>query len=447
MSNLKKIYSCSKCGAQSPKWSGRCLECGAWGTVEEETLDAKQAAKEQGKEAAPAQVINLEKTQDFGVQRKKTGFPEVDRVFGGGVVPGSLTLIGGEPGIGKSTMVAQIADKIARSNGKVIYVSGEESAGQIKARLTRLGCDLANISFISETNVEKIVSAVKKEGAELVVVDSIQTVYSSLTESEPGSVSQIRAATVSFLEAAKENNIPFFLIGHITKDGAIAGPKSLEHIVDTVVYLEVESSNNFRILRTTKNRFGSVNELGVFEMTGSGFVEVKNPSAIFIETGSEALTGSVLSSVMEGTRPFMIDVQALVTKTAFGYPQRKASGFDLNRLQVLVAVLSKKANVNLMNQDVVLNVVGGLKVNDPGVDLAVCLSICSSLLDQIIDRQTIVLGEVGLGGEVRPVSKLDIRLAEAEKLGFKKAIIPAVKAKSKGLELRKIKNIGELLKF
>lgn len=448
MSNLKKIYSCSKCGAQFPKWSGRCLECGAWGTIGEEAVDEKRSSdKENKKSATPAEMIDLSKAGETDIKRRPTGFFEVDRVLGGGIIPGSLVLLGGEPGVGKSTIVAQIADKLSREGQKVIYVSGEESAGQIKTRLSRLDCDLSNISFISETNVEKIISAVKQKGAGLVIIDSVQTVYSSMLDSEAGSVSQIRAAAASFLEAAKEGDIPFFLIGHITKDGAIAGPKSLEHIVDTVVYLETEASSNFRILRTTKNRFGSVNELGVFEMTGSGFTEVKNPSAVFIEAGTDGITGSVLSSVMEGTRPFMIDIQALVTKTVFGYPQRKASGFDLNRLQVLVAVLTKKANVNLMNQDVIINIVGGLKVSDPGVDLAVCLSICSSLLDQVIDRKTLVLGEVGLSGEVRGVSKLDIRLAEAAKLGFKKAIIPDVKAKTGPLEVRKVKNIGQLLKF
>lgn len=423
------------------------MECGGWGTVNEETVDAKDERQQEKTNIAPAEIVKLNTVKETDLERLKTGLSEIDRVFGGGVVRGSLALIGGEPGIGKSTIVAQISDNLGKASKKVIYVSGEESANQVKARLLRLDCDLDNISFICETNVEKILSAVRQEKPDLVVIDSIQTVYSSLVPSEAGGVAQIRAGAVSFLELAKEFNISFFLIGHVTKDGAIAGPKTLEHIVDTVVYLEAESSNDFRILRTTKNRFGSVNELGVFEMTGKGFSEIKNPSAAFIEIKGGEISGSVISAIMEGTRPFLIDIQALVTKTVFGYPQRKASGFDLNRLSVLSAVLTKKANVNLTNQDVILNIVGGLKVNDPGIDLAVCLAICSSLLNQKIDRKTLVLGEVGLGGEVRGVSKLDMRLAEAQKLGFEKAIIPDVNAKTTGLKIRKVKNISELLKF
>lgn len=447
MGSIKKIYSCSHCGAQFPKWSGRCLECGAWGTLDEEVIDEKQTRKKEASTVSPAKIIDLEKAKDIDLERIKTGFGEVDRVLGGGIVPGSLVLLGGEPGIGKSTIVAQIADSLGKTGKKVFYVSGEESAGQIKARLARLGCGFANITFAGEINVEKIVAAIKSEKPDMVIIDSMQTVYSSLVPFEAGSVSQIRATAVSFLEIAKEQGIAFFLIGHITKDGALAGPKTLEHVVDTVVYLEAEDLNNFRILRTTKNRFGSVNELGIFEMTGTGFVEVKNPSAAFIEIKGGEMSGSILSAIMEGSRPFLIDIQALVTKTVFGYPQRKSSGFDLNRLQVLVAVLCKKANINLTNQDVIINIVGGLKVNDPGVDLAVCLSICSSLLNQKIDRKTLVLGEVGLGGEVRGVSKLDIRLSEALKLGFEKAIIPDMNVKTTGLNIRKVKNISELLKF
>ena len=428
-SKISTIYACSNCGAQSPKWSGRCLECGAWGSLQMQTVDKETISKNSIK-SNPAEIIDFNEIKTEKLNRIKTNINEADRVLGGGIVPGSLILLSGEPGIGKSTIVAQIAAAI-QSGSPVIYVSGEESFAQVKARLNRLRCDSKNIKFISETNVEKIISALKKSKPVLVIVDSIQTVYTSDLPGESGSINQIRASAVKFLELAKKNDIAIILIGHITKDGTIAGPKSLEHIVDTVIYLETETAHNYRILRATKNRFGSINELGIFEMTGSGFKEIINPSAIFIETGQQKITGSTISCVMEGTRPFLVEIQALVTKTVFGYPQRKTSGFALNRLQVLIAVLTKRANINLANQDVILNIAGGLKINDPTLDLAICLSITSSLLNQIIDKKTIILGEVGLGGEIRNVPKLEQRLSEAEKLGFTRTIIPETDVKAK----------------
>ena len=445
-SKVKNVYICSNCDAQSPKWSGRCLECGSWGTF---SLQVASDEKKTGTviEIESADIIDLAKITEANKERIKTGILELDRVLGGGIVPGSLILLGGEPGIGKSTIVAQMADRVGKLGKGVVYASGEESASQVKGRLIRLNCDFSNIKFISETNVEKIIGAVKKEKADIVIIDSIQTVYSMECPSEAGSISQIRASAVKFLEMAKKQDITVLLIGHITKDGQLAGPKSLEHIVDTVIYLEAETAHDYRILRAQKNRFGSVNELGIFEMTGEGFREILNPSSIFVESSHEKIAGSVISCIMEGTRPFLINIQALVSKTIFGIPARKASGFDLNRLQVLSTVLTKKTKVNLINQDVILNIVGGLKVNDPSMDLAVCLSIASSLLNKVIDNKTIVLGEVGLGGEVRNVSKLEARLKEAEKLGFKKAIIPDMNVKVEKLEIKKIKNVDELLKF
>lgn len=440
---MSQIYICSNCDAQFPKWSGRCLECGSWGSLQASVSD-KNDKKLAKVEYPAADFVDLSEIKSEKLDRLKVNISEVDRVLGGGIVPGSLILLSGEPGIGKSTIVAQIADAIGKNNS-VIYVSGEESASQVKDRLNRLQCDIKNIKFISETNVEKIVAAAKKAEPSLLIVDSIQTVYSNDIMSEAGSVTQIRASATKFLELAKQNNIAVILIGHITKDGQVAGPKTLEHIVDTVVYLETESTHDYRILRATKNRFGSVNELGIFEMTGAGFQEIKNPSSIFIEEGEGNITGSVISCVIEGTRPFLVEIQALVTKTVFGYPQRKASGFDLNRLQVLVAVLTKRANVNLTNQDVILNVVGGLKINDPGLDLAVCLAITSSLLNQTINKKAIVLGEVGLGGEVRKVSKIEDRLKEAKKLGFAQAIIPDMKVKAGGLDLKMVKKLEEVV--
>jgi len=325
-----------------------------------------------------------------------------------------------------------------------IYVSGEESAGQVKSRLQRLNTDFSQLKFVSETNAEKICSTALKLKPDIVIIDSIQTVYSALIPAEAGSVSQIRAAAVKFLELSKENNIAVILIGHITKDGQVAGPKSLEHIVDTVLYLENENTNNYCLLRATKNRFGSVNELGVLEMTGTGFKEVKNPSRIFLDSSSANISGSAIGCVLEGTRPFMVDLQALVTKTVFGYPQRKASGFDLNRLQVLSSVITKRTKINLTTQDIILNVVGGLRISDPALDLAACAAIISSSLNKTWGRRTVALGEVGLGAEVRNVFKLEMRLKEAERLGFEAAVIPDVEVKGSKLRLMKIKNLDEL---
>jgi DNA repair protein RadA/Sms len=447
MSNIKTIFVCSNCDAQFPKWSGRCLECGSWGTLSESLQDKKEDSKKEIiSKIGSADLIDLKKVDTLNLKRLITGISEVDRVLGGGFVPGSLTLLSGEPGIGKSTLVAQIADALSKDK-LIIYVSGEESAAQVKGRLERLNCSLDNLRFIGETNIEKIISSVLKAKPELIIIDSIQTVYSSLIPSEAGSINQIRAGAVKFLELAKEHDISVILIGHITKDGQVAGPKSLEHIVDTVLYLEAETNNNYCLLRASKNRFGSVNELGILEMTGLGFKEVLNPSLVFIDAAHIDLAGSVIGCVVEGTRPFLVDIQSLVSKTVFGYPQRKTSGFDLNRLQVLSAVLSKRTKINLTSQDIILNVVGGLRLNDPALDLAVCAAIISSSLNKNFDRHTIVLGEVGLGGEIRAVSKIEQRLAEAEKLGFTQAIIPNLDVKAKKIKIVKLKNLGELAEF
>lgn len=447
MSNIKTVYVCSNCDAQFPKWSGRCLECGSWGTLSEEIMDKKEEEKASTiSKIAGADLIDLKKVSTLNLKRLVTGISEVDRVLGGGFVPGSLTLLSGEPGIGKSTLVAQIANALLK-DCSVVYVSGEESAAQVKGRLERLNCSLDNLRFIGETNIEKIISSALKAKPDLIIIDSIQTVYSSLIPSEAGSINQIRAGAVKFLELAKEHDITVILIGHITKDGQVAGPKALEHIVDTVLYLEAETNNNYCLLRASKNRFGSTNELGIMEMTSSGFIEVKNPSLVFIDASHIDLAGSVIGCVLEGTRPFLVDIQSLVSKTVFGYPQRKTSGFDLNRLQVLSAVLSKRTKINLTSQDIILNVVGGLRLNDPALDLAVCAAIMSSYLNKNFDRHTIVLGEVGLGGEIRAVSKIEQRLAEAEKLGFTQAIIPNIEVKAKKIKVVKLKNLAELAEF
>jgi DNA repair protein RadA/Sms len=439
------VYSCSNCGAQFPKWSGRCLSCGKWGTLQMQTIGVNEVSSKKTK-FPPAEFIDFDSFKTDELPRIKTGIGEFDRVMGGGIMPGSLILLSGEPGIGKSTLVGQIADAVQKTH-EALYVSGEESAFQVKSRFDRLGIMPKKIGFLNEVHLEKVLASIDQRKPGLVIIDSIQTIYSAEVEAEPGNISQIRTCAAKLLEMAKHDNIAVVLIGHITKDGSVAGPKSLEHIVDTVVYLEIEKNNDFRILRATKNRFGSVNEIGIFTMTSSGFEQVKNPSSIFLDTREEKLSGSVISCLMEGTRPFMVETQALVTKTVFGYPQRKSSGFDLNRLQILAAVLTKRANINLSNQDIILNVVGGFKIDDPGLDLAVCLAITSSLLNQVVDRKTIVLGEVGLGGEIRNIKNLEQRLNEAEKLGFTKAIVPETPVKIKKISLIPIKKVSEAIKL
>lgn len=449
ISKIKTIFECQNCGAQFPKWSGRCLECGNWGTlVESLSDDKKKNEKTIIDKISSADVINLEDVSNFQSERFRTGVFELDRVLGGGLIQGSLILLSGEPGVGKSTLLAQISDSIVKNNksfAKVLYISGEESAGQVKLRLERLKCNLKSFNFVSETNLEKIISTAIKNKPDLLIADSIQTIYSSLVPSEAGGVSQIRTIAVKFMELAKKYNIPVFLIGHITKDGQVAGPKSLEHIVDVVLSLENDNRGAYSILRSSKNRFGSVNEIGVLEMTGTGFEEVKNASSVFLDNDlSHSFPGSSFSCVVEGNRPFLINVQALVSRTVFGYPQRKSSGFDLNRLQVLSAVISKKQKLDLTNQDIILNIVGGLRASDPALDLAVSLSIISSYLNQEVIGKMAILGELGLGGELRPISYLDMRLREIEKMGFSDVLLSGSFTET---EKEKIKNNFKKLKF
>lgn len=440
------VFTCQKCGAQSLKWSGRCLECGSWGTLKEEL------ANKSGQEFKPAADLSkltpLSSLKPLSGARLATGVSEIDRVFGSGLMPGSLVLLAGEPGIGKSTLVAQICRLLSEKQKlSVVYASGEESGPQVKERFSRLSGDAGAIGFIGETDIDEIVAILEEAKPRLAVIDSIQTVKTAEAAGETGSISQIRAAAAKLLTVAKQHDIVIIIIGHITKDGQLAGPKSLEHIVDMVAYLETDSLHGFRLLRSTKNRFGSTNEIGIFDMTEKGFREIKNPSSVFLDSATEPISGSVISCVREGSRPFFVEVQALVTKTVFGYPQRKSSGFDLNRLQVLAAVLTKRTGINLTNQDIILNIVGGLKVNDPALDLAVALAIVSSLSNQALGRKLIALGEIGLGGEVRNVGQLEPRLAEAEKLGFTTAVVPTDKAKTKKINLKMLKNLNELPKL
>ena len=438
---IQTIYSCSNCGAQSQKWQGRCIECGQWGTLQEKTFNKKNQAQEAKIEAG--KIINFSEIKSGELARVKTGIEEFDRVLGGGIVPGSAVLIGGEPGIGKSTLLLQIAAVI----NNTLYVSGEESAQQIKMRLDRLEIKNSEMKFSSETEVEKICAAIKKVKPNLAIIDSIQTISSMELETEAGSINQIRAATVKLLHTAKKFNIPIFIIGHITKDGQVAGPKTLEHLVDTVAYLEGEEKNNFRILRAKKNRFGATSELGVFAMSPKGLQEVKNPAGAFLSDSGQGAPGTAISSILEGTRTFLIETQALASKTIFGYPQRRAFGFDTNRLQILATVLIRRANINLINQDINLNIVGGIKITEPALDLAVCLSIVSAFKNIALPNDTIIIGEVGLGGEIRKVNRLEQRIKEAEKLGFKNALIPfnSLQKKYSSINLMPVKNISEAI--
>ncbi len=440
----KEIFVCSHCDSQHAKWSGRCPECGQWGTLEksEESVSANEIKNKKLPTVKPGKTISFNQIKISDYSRTKTGIEEFDRVAGGGLVPGSLLLLGGEPGIGKSTLVLQICQKI---NGSILYVSGEESAEQIKSRIERLKIKADNLTFLGETNIETICATILEKKPALAIIDSIQTVYSLEAPSAAGSINQVRISTTKLLDVSKKNNITTLIIGHVTKFGEVAGPKTLEHLVDTVMYLEGDPYHAFRILRNAKNRFGSTTEVGIFEMSGGGLIEVKDPAAIFL-TQQRLQSGAVITAALEGSRVFMIEVQSLVSPTPFGYPQRKVNGFDLNRLQLLAATLSRRVGLKISNQDIYLNLVGGLKVSEPAIDLAVCLSIVSAFKDKPIPLDCLIFGEVGLGGEVRPVSQIAKRLGEAEKLGFKTAIIPYGKEKfNSKLKIIQVKNLTEAL--
>ncbi|MCH7492668.1 DNA repair protein RadA [Patescibacteria group bacterium] len=424
--NIKVIYSCSKCDAQYPKWMGRCTECGNWGT-----LDKKQQIKKQGKSqtaAVPAsQVETLADVTIGSEQRLKSNIHEFDRVLGGGIVSGGVILLGGDPGIGKSTLILQVAGKLAENDNIVLYVSGEESSSQVKTRFGRLGLTTPNLKFLGATDLEIIIATIDEQKPKLVVLDSIQTVHTSAVDSAAGSVGQLKASTAKLVATAKASNIPIVLIGHVTKAGNVAGPRTLEHLVDVVLYLEGDRHHAFRVLRAVKNRFGSTSEVGVFDMQSGGMQEVKDPSKIFLADRKMANPGSVVTAILEGSRVFLVEIQALVSRTNFGYPQRRAAGIDFNRLQLLIAVLIKKAGLYLGNQDIHVNVAGGFKVSEPAVDLAVCVAIASALKGRAVPKEMAVFGEVGLGGELRSVNQSDKRLEELAKMGFRDIILPAPK--------------------
>ena len=441
------VYVCQNCGKQVSKWLGKCPDCGEWQSFVEERVRpsagaAKGVAARGGfrlREVKPVRFGEIESQDD---SRIPSGIDEFDRVLGGGIVPGSLILIGGDPGIGKSTLLLQVADRLSRQSGRVLYVSGEESERQIKMRGERLGVEAANLYLLPETNLENILNEVERDEPGAIIVDSIQTVFSSQIESAPGSVSQVREVASQFLMLAKNRTIPVFLIGHVTKDGSIAGPKALEHIVDTVLYFEGERHHNHRIVRATKNRFGAANELGVFEMTGGGLVAVANPSEMFLHGRPENVAGSVVSACMEGTRPMLVEVQALASDSSLNNPARTAQGFDRNRLALLLAVLAKRVGVEgLLKSDVFLNVVGGFEVDEPAADLGVVAAIVSSYRNRVVDPKTAVFGEVGLTGEVRGAMQAQARAREAQALGFEKIIMPA--SNTSGLErLLGVRTVG-----
>lgn len=415
---MKTKFVCQNCGASSPKWLGKCPACGEFNTMVEEVIERKKSF------AKPRSVssISLSKILLTKESRKTVGITELDRVLGGGFVKGSLVLLGGDPGIGKSTLMLQISDRIARSNGKIFYVSGEESAYQVRMRAERLGTGELDIDFLAETELETVLACAADIKPDLMVIDSIQTIHTSQLTSAPGSVAQVRECGSNLRKFAKERGITTVIIGHVTKFGVIAGPKTLEHIVDTVLYFEGEKNQQYRILRATKNRFGSTNEIGVFEMTERGLEEVANPSSLFIS--DSASSGSAIISIIEGSRPLLVEVQALTSPTFFNYPQRVTTGIDYKRLSMLLAVLERRVGMNIHGLDCFVNAVGGIKVFEPASDLGIIISIASAVKNIPIEEGTVIIGEVGLGGEVRPVYGIESRLKEAEKLGFKSAIIP-----------------------
>jgi len=447
MSKSKTIYICQNCGNDATKWIGKCPSCGQWNTYVEEIIQKKVKSsnfKISESSSKPVSISKITSTRDKRINTKSI---ELNRILGGGLVPGSLILLGGEPGIGKSTLALQIALTLTES--KILYISGEESIQQIKLRADRLGLSNDNCYILTEIQIENIFIQIQNINPDLIIIDSVQTLQTEDIESSPGSVSQVRECTSRLLKISKETSIPIILIGHITKDGSLAGPKVLEHIVDTVLLFEGDHNYVYRILRVVKNRFGATSELGIFEMENSGLKEISNPSQILISENTEDISGVAIASTIDGIRPFLIEVQALVSSAVYGTPQRSTTGFDIRRLNMLLAVLEKKAGFRLAAKDVFLNIAGGIKVTDPAIDLSVICAILSSSFDKAINKKICFSGEVGLSGEIRPVNRIEQRIKEAEKQGFQKILISNHNRKSikSKIEIANVKKVEDAIKY
>ena len=451
MAKTKSVFFCTACGNETPKWQGHCAACGAWNTIEEHI--EKPLPIGRAKPAAIGESRNAQRLSEVSSDteiRFSTGMCELDRVLGGGAVAGSLVLVGGAPGIGKSTLLLQICNSLC-TNRKVLYVSGEESEKQLKLRAQRIGVMPDDLYILSETRLSDILESVETLQPDILIVDSIQTLYNESGDASPGSVSQVKDCTMALMQLSKSQGITIFVVGHINKDGAIAGPKVLEHMVDCVLYFEGDSNSSYRLLRAAKNRFGSTNEIGVFEMVDSGLIEVLNPSQMLLEGRPEGASGTCVACVMEGTRPVLAEVQALVTKTTFNVPRRTSDGFDFNRAVLLMAVAEKRAGMKLSAYDAYINVIGGLRLDEPGADLPVILAVASSYRDSAVSGDIVAIGEVGLTGEIRSVSHMNQRIAEVARLGFNKCIIPKNSSEKleipEGLTIYRVKNLREAIEM
>ena len=452
MAKVKTQFICQSCGYRAPKWLGRCPDCDSWNSLVEEQVIESPEAKRQGWGLSVAQppkpITEIEAQEE---ERLKTRIGEFDRVLGGGIVAGSIVLIGGDPGIGKSTLLLQVSDRLSQEGQKVLYVSGEESPRQTKIRGERLGIRASNLLVLSETSLEEIFKELQKLNPSVLMVDSIQAIFTSELQSAPGSISQVRESSARLMQLAKGTGIPIFLIGHVTKEGAIAGPRVVEHMVDTVLYFEGGASHPYRILRAVKNRFGPTNEIGVFEMKESGLEEVLSPSEIFLSERPENVSGSVVVPSIEGTRPILVEIQALVSPSSLAVPRRTAIGVDYNRVALLVAVLEKRMGLKLYNQDIFLNVTGGIRVDEPAMDLGITISVASSFLDKPVPPKTVLFGEVGLTGEVRGVGQAEVRVRESIKLGFERCILPKTNKermkKVEAIQLKGVESLGEVVKL
>lgn len=444
------VFFCQECGFESAKWMGQCPGCRAWNSFVEEPVVKSSGKSGLRLGSTAAKPVTLQEIETSETERISSGMPELDRVLGGGIVPGSLVLVGGDPGIGKSTILLQVCKNLAASGVSTLYVSGEESLKQIKMRAGRIGSFTSDVTFMCETNLSLVESTITKEKPKVVIIDSIQTMCNEEISSAPGSVSQVRESTSVLMQLAKKQGVMIFIVGHVTKEGTVAGPRVLEHMVDTVLYFEGDRHAAYRILRGVKNRFGSTNEIGVFEMRENGLCEVANPSEYMLSGRPENASGSVVACSMEGTRPILIEIQALVCRTSFGIPRRTSAGTDFNRVNLLLAVLEKRLNMPLSSCDAYINIAGGIRMNEPAIDLAMVLAIISSYQDKPIDEKTIVFGEVGLSGEVRAVSQASQRVMEAKKLGFHRVILPKVSVDSmepvEGIKLVGVSTVMDALR-